>query len=160
MMAKQETVLNPAILREVLREAPCFKKKAKIWAYQASGITEIKTALRYGQPGETQIAKDGDFVAINPGGDKSVIPQSNMFNLYKPAGPVQEVEGKMLLEFEPVGLVRAIPNPEEGPVTLPSPWDASQDMHGSATDRIVLNEATQEMFLVDADEFEETFVQI
>lgn len=146
-----------------LAEAPIFEKTAMVQAEQVQEEREVRTVLKDGTEETVNIAKPGDYIVTNPGGEQYVMSQENFdkrYAAYEGSGWGNEPSNT----YQAKGSVRAIQNPTGQPITITAPW--GEEQHGdercyvvSAYDPNKPNEVSGDRYIIGYDEFHETYGQ-
>ncbi|MDD5068828.1 MAG: PGDYG domain-containing protein [Candidatus Pacebacteria bacterium] len=103
-----------------LENAPIFKKQGEMRAEIAKGGEEIITKLTDGTTETKNVAKAGDAIITNPGGERYVIDGIKFAKRYEPKAGEPGV-------YSAKGYCKAIDNPFNSPVTMMASWGEMQN---------------------------------
>ena len=114
---------------------------------------KIETILASGAKETVNIAKKGDWIMTNPGGERYIISETKFFNRYEPT----EKDGV----YQAKGYCRAIKNPFGKPIEIMASWGEKQngDENCLFADICDLNGENMggEPYIIEAKAFEETY---
>lgn len=97
--------------------APMYEKNVTIQATEVTSLTDVVTVLRSGFVETTVVAKPGEYIVRNPGGEEYVLPADKFWARY------DHVEGDI---YKAKGLIRAFKNHTGDHVTIVAPWGEEQ----------------------------------
>lgn len=139
---------------ERLAQAPLYRKTALVHIRPAIPGEHVVTILADGSEETSNIAAEDDVVITNPGGEKQIVSLEKAVQRYD----LTDTSGLFLAK----GMVRAITNPFDHPISIRAPWGDLQ--YGGAECRIVAlydptfpDEVSADRYIVGEKEFYETY---
>lgn len=155
-------IASPEITAE-LAQAPIFKKSTMVEAEKVETEREVRTVLKDGTEETVNIAKPGDYVVTNPGGEQYVMSAEDFdkrYFAYEGSG-WSNIESNV---YQAKGSVRAIQNPTGQPITITAPWGEEQHWDErcyvvSTYDPADPNSVSGDRYIIGHDEFHETYAK-
>jgi hypothetical protein len=120
----QEVDRHDERIMDRLITAPVYKKHSEVRAQIADGGEVVETRLADGSVETRNVAKPGDAIVTNPGGERYIIRAEKFGKRYKPkiGDDCQLVDGV----FTAIGFHRVIDNPFGSPITMLASWGEMQ----------------------------------
>jgi len=81
----REILENPELTEKIFGEVDTYAKFARVQAVQAKGGEEIVTVLADGTKETKNVAKAGDWIVTNPGGEQYIVPEAKFAKKYEKA---------------------------------------------------------------------------
>lgn len=153
-MFKKIDIRTPEIL-DLLAHAPLYKKQGRVHARPAMLGEKIVTVLASGVEETANIAKTGDWIIMNPSGEKYIVPEKKFLDRYE-----QTHEDGV---FQAKGYCRAIKNPHNEPIEIMAPWGTpmvgDEDCVIADVCDAEGNNMRREPYLIEGKAFEETYIK-
>jgi hypothetical protein len=139
-------------ITQKLISSSLYEKTVLVHAYRVEHTHEIVTA--FGAFVETvNIAHVGDWVVINPDGEKYVLPEEQFFARYI-ATEIKDV-------YKSTGFIRAIQNPFGFPIEILAPWGKPQFGDEKCWLAVSLKNnqiVSEDRYLIEAKAFVKTYM--
>lgn len=139
-----------------LSQAPIYRKQGEVRAEIAKGGEEVVTVLADGSTETRNIAKEGDAIITNPGGERYIIDGVKFGKRYE-----QKMGEENVGVFVAKGYCRAIDNPWAQPITMLASWGEMQNGQADCKIADTYDPDTQvlggEPYIIGLAEFEQTY---
>lgn len=117
---------NPKIMRS-LRRAPRYRKVGKVQITIARGQEQITTRFTDGRLETTDIAKRGDGIVTNPGGEQYIIDPTEMTVTYSLKRGQRKPQPGETRTYVDKGQIRSRRNPYKRKITMMASWGYMQN---------------------------------
>ena len=145
---------SPSIL-ESIASAPIFKKHGEVRAYRSTGEAVIETVMANGLKETVSTTKVGDWIVINPTGEKYIISEEKFLSRYDPTSKEHVYSAK--------GYCKAIKNPFGKDIEIMASWGSPQFGDENCWIAETCDSSGKmegEPYLIEANAFEKTYKEI
>lgn len=143
-------------LSGLLAAAPVYEKLPVVSARVAEADEAVVTVLADGREETSNLARPGDVIVTNPGGERYVLDPETFSRRYR-----EIADGR----FQATGMVRALRNPAAVEIEIVAPW--GELMRGGpdcwiamAYDPTQPEQGSLDRYLIGAEEFAASYRQL
>lgn len=148
--------IQDALITKALKKSVVYRKNVVLTAVQVTEPTLVVTYLSSGEYETEKVAKVGDFIVTNPGGEQYVLPEVKFLAWYVNVGKNRwQAKGRILVTR----------NPWNERIKVDAPWGDGGVMYGDKDCFIATalepgsTEPTDYRYIIEAGAFYDTYIR-